>query len=160
MSREPSGSWRLPAVPPVIMKQRQRPAGGNRGSRVARQLHQEVAAIVRGELKDPRIGLVTITDVDLTADYAYLTVHFSTLPDDDDSVARSLAGLQAAAGFVRGQLGRRVRIHTTPEVRFVHDKSTAHGMAMSQLIEGALANQALDDDSSEPDPHHHRPPEH
>ncbi len=119
---------------------RPRSSSGNRASRVAQQLHQEVAALIRGELKDPRVGLVTVTGVDLTPDYAYLTVHFSTLPDDDESVSRSLAGLNAAAGFIRGQIGRRVRIHTTPEVRFQHDRSTAHGMAMSRLIDDALAN--------------------
>ncbi len=129
---------------------RQRTSSGNRANRVAQQLHQEVAAIVRGELKDPRVGLVTITGVDLTADYAYLTVHFSTLPDDREAIARTLAGLNAAAGFIRGQLGRRVRIHTTPEVRFVHDPSTAHGMAMSRLIDDALSHSATDIDEEQP----------
>ena len=121
---------------------RQRSSSGNRAERVAQQLHQEVAAILRGELKDPRVGMVTVTGVDLTPDYAYLTVHFSVLPDDEDTVARSLEGLQAAAGFVRGRIGRRVRIHTTPDVRFVHDGSTARGMAMSSLIDAALATSA------------------
>ena len=95
--------------------------------------------------------MVTITGVDLTPDYAYLTVHFSVLPDDEETVARSISGLQAAAGFVRGQLGRRVRIHTTPDVRFVHDASTARGMAMSNLIDQALAGAApaTDDDQTD-----------
>lgn len=118
---------------------RQRSTSVNRAERVAQQLHKEVAAMVRGELKDPRIGMVTITGVDLTPDYAYLTVHFSVLPDDDETVARTVEGLNASAGYVRSKIGRRVRIHTTPDVKFVQDSSTARGMAMSILIDNALA---------------------
>ncbi len=117
---------------------RQRSSSANRSERVAQQLHQEVASIVRGELKDPRIGMVTITDVDLTPDYAYLTVYFSVLPDDQETVSTTMDGLSASVGFIRSRIGRRVRIHTTPDIRFVHDVSTAHGMAMSRLIDKAL----------------------
>ena len=116
----------------------------NRSQRVAEQLHHEVAQMIRAEVKDPRVGMVTVTDVDLTADYAYLTVYFSVLPDDEESVASTLAGLQRASGFMRSKLGRRVRIHTTPEIRFVHDQSTTHGIAMSQLIDKALENESPD----------------
>jgi len=100
--------------------------------------------MVRAEVKDPRIGMVTLTGVEVTPDYAYATVYFTVLPDDDETVARTRAGLARAAGFLRSQLGRRVRIHTTPELRFVHDRSTAHGMEMSQLIDEALRRQADD----------------
>lgn len=117
-----------------------------RAERVAEELHHEVARMIRGEVKDPRIGLVTVTGVDLTPDYAYLTVHFSVLPDDDATVARTLDGLRAAAGFIRSRIGRRVRIHTTPEIRFALDTSTRHGIEMSRLIDEAVARQADDDD--------------
>ncbi|MEZ5661408.1 MAG: 30S ribosome-binding factor RbfA [Burkholderiaceae bacterium] len=127
------------------MKRQQAPSG--RAQRVAEQLHHEVAEMIRGEVKDPRIGLVTVTGVDLTPDYAVLTVHFSVIPDDEASVSRSLAGLRAAAGFLRSRIGRRVRIHTTPEIRFAHDASTAHGMAMSRLIEQAVSQRAADDET-------------
>jgi ribosome-binding factor A len=126
----------------------------NRGQRVAQQLHHEVAEMIRSEVKDPRIGLVTVTDVDLTADYAYLTVYFSVLPDDEETVKTSLQGLQKAAGFIRSKIGRRVRIHTTPEIRFVHDRSTTDGMEMSLLIDKALADSPSpqdDDDHGESD---------
>ena len=65
------------------------------------------------------------------------------------TVANTLAGLQHAAGFLRGQLGRRVKIHTTPEVRFVHDRSIEHGMELSLLIDEANATRASDADSDE-----------
>ncbi len=117
-----------------------------RAVRVTEQLHQELAEIIRAELKDPRIGMVTVTSVDLTADYAYATVWFSVLPDDPEVLASSLEGLRAAAGYIRSIIGRRVRIHTTPEIRFAHDPSTERGMAMSQLIDQANALRASDQD--------------
>ncbi len=116
--------------------------GVDRGTRVAEQIHHELAEMIRGELKDPRIGMVTLTGVDLTADYAYATVHFTVMPSDAETVATTIAGLKRAAGFLRGQLGRRVRIHTTPELRFVMDKSVEYGVEMSKLIDQANARQA------------------
>lgn len=117
-----------------------------RAIRVTEQLHQELAQIIRAEVKDPRIGMVTVTSVDLTADYAYATVWFSVLPDDPETLASTLQGLRAAAGYIRSLIGRRVRIHTTPEIRFSHDPSTARGMAMSQLIDEANALRSSDQD--------------
>ncbi len=116
-----------------------------RSVRVSEQVHHELADLVRAELKDPGLtGMVTITGVELTPDYAYATVYFSVLPDDEAAVAATLAGLRRAAGFLRAQLGRRVRIHTTPELRFVHDASTERGIAMSKLIDEANRRQADD----------------
>lgn len=126
------------------MTARHRPGGVSRSVRVTEQVHHELAELVRAELKDPRVGLVTITGVELTPDYAYATVYFSVLPDDESTVAGTLAGLRRAAGFLRSQLGRRVRIHTTPELRFVHDASAGRGMAMSRLIDEANRRHADD----------------
>jgi ribosome-binding factor A len=123
---------------------RHKPGGSGRGVRVAEQIHQELAEMIRGELKDPRVGLVTVTGVDLTADYAYATVWFSVFPDDDQTLATTLEGLRRAAGFLRGQLGRRVRIHTTPQLRFVHDPSVGRGATMSALIDEANSVQGKD----------------
>jgi ribosome-binding factor A len=109
---------------------------------VAEQIHHELAAMIARELKDPRVGMVTLTGVDLTPDYAYATVRFTVLPSDDDSVRRTLEGLRAGAGFLRSQLGRRVRIHTTPELRFEHDRSVERGVNLSKLIDEANARRA------------------
>ncbi|MBA3477343.1 MAG: 30S ribosome-binding factor RbfA [Lautropia sp.] len=117
-----------------------------RAIRVTEQLHQELAEIIRAEVKDPRLGMVTVTSVDLTADYAYATVWFSVLPDDPETVESTLEGLRAAAGYIRSLIGRRVRIHTTPEIRFAHDRSTERGMALSQLIDKANALRSSDQD--------------
>ena len=116
-----------------------------RALRVTELLHQEIAELIRTEVKDPRLGLVTVTGVDLTPDYAHATVHFSVLPDDDERVAETLRGLRAASGFLRSLIGRRVRIHTTPELHFVHDASTRRGIEMGRLIDEANARRAADD---------------
>lgn len=121
-----------------------RPGGVSRSVRVTEAVHHELAELVRAEVKDPRVGMVTITGVELTPDYAYATVYFSVLPDDEATVANTLGGLRHAAGFLRSQLGRRVRIHTTPELRFVHDVSVERGMAMSKLIDEANRRHADD----------------
>jgi ribosome-binding factor A len=120
-------------------------SGGDRATRVAEQIHQELAQLIAREVKDPRIGMVTLTSVDITADYAYATVHFTVMPSDDETVARTLEGLRRSAGFMRSQMGRRVRIHTNPQLRFVHDRSVEHGVDMSRLIDQANAVRAADD---------------
>ena len=115
-----------------------------RGTRVAEQVHQELAELIRGGLKDPGIGMVTLTGVEMTPDYAYATVHFTVLPSDEETVRKTLAGLRRAAGYLRLQLGKQVRIHTTPELRFVMDKSVEYGVEMSKLIDEANARHADD----------------
>ncbi len=127
----------------MTSRHKRSPAGG-RSVRVAEQIHQELAEMIRAELKDPRVGMVTLTGVEITPDYAYATVYFTVLPSDDETLARTTEGLRRAAGFLRSQLGRRVRIHTTPEIRFVHDQSTERGMSMSQLIDEATRHRADD----------------
>ena len=120
-------------------------SGGDRGTRVAEQIHQELAQLIAREVKDPRIGMVTLTSVDITADYAYATVHFTVMPSDAETVARTLEGLRRSAGFMRSQMGRRVRIHTNPQLRFMHDRSVEHGVGMSRLIDEANSVRAADD---------------
>lgn len=117
-----------------------------RGQRVADQIQRDLAEIIAYELKDPRIGMVTITEVQVTPDYAHAKVFFTMLPDDAEAVRNTVNGLSKAAGFIRNQLGRRLTIHTIPEVHFVHDTSTARGMELSKLIDQANATRAKDAD--------------
>lgn len=123
---------------------RHQKSAGDRSVRVAEQIHHELAQMIAREVKDPRVGMVTLTGVDITPDYAHATVHFTTLPDDEQSVARTLEGLLASAGFMRSQLGRRVRIHTTPALHFSHDRSVSRGMDLSRLIDQANARRSDD----------------
>lgn len=124
---------------------RHQKGGGDRGVRVAEQMHHELAELIRGELKDPRVGMVTVTGVDLTPDYAYANVHYTVLPSDPETLVRTQEGLQRAAGFLRSQLFRRVRVHTTPTLRFVHDRSTEYGIEMSRLIAEANSRKGADE---------------
>ena len=117
-----------------------------RGLRVADQIQRDLSELIAFELKDPRVGMITITEVQLTPDYAHAKVFFTMLSDKVEDVQNTLNGLRAASGYLRKELGRRLTIHTLPELHFVHDMSTARGMEMSKLIDEANATRARDAD--------------
>lgn len=119
-----------------------------RMNRVADQIQRDLAEIIAYELKDPRVSMITITEVQVTPDYAHAKVFFTMLADDPVAVQNTLQGLRKASGFIRGQLGHRLTIHTTPEVHFVHDTSTARGIELSRLIDEANATRAKDADEA------------
>jgi len=108
-----------------------------RSDRVAEQVRRDLAELIRSELKDPRVGMISLTAVELTPDYAHAKVWFATL--DDAHLAEIEQGLKRAAGFLRRELGRRIHIHTLPELHFIHDDSIARGASMSALIDQAKA---------------------
>lgn len=114
------------------------PHGFSRQERVAGQVRRELAALIDGELKDPRIGMISITGVDVTPDYAYAKVYFSTLAGRE-RVDDILAGLENASGFLRRELGRRIRIHTTPQLHFIFDQSLERGAEITKLIQEAVS---------------------
>jgi len=115
-----------------------------RGLRVADQIQRDLAEIIAFELKDPRVGMITLTEVQVTPDYAHAKVYFTTLADDPLAIQNTLDGLSKAAGYIRAQLGLRLHIHTLPQLHFVHDRSTMRGIAMSKLIDEANASRAKD----------------
>jgi ribosome-binding factor A len=115
------------------MRHQKKPAG--RAVRVAEQIQKDLAGFIARELRDPRLGFVTLTEVALTPDYAYATVYFSVLtgnPDDSEKV------LNDSAGFLRNLLFKQIRIHTVPTLRFKHDPSVERGAHMAGLIHDAL----------------------
>ncbi|MEO5934447.1 MAG: 30S ribosome-binding factor RbfA [Duganella sp.] len=116
-----------------------------RGQRVADQIQRDLSEIIAYELKDPRVGMITITEVQVTPDYAHAKIFFTMLKDSPEQVKQTVEGLSAAAGYMRGQLGKRLHIHTLPALHFVHDNSTARGMELSLLIDQANATRSLDD---------------
>jgi len=115
-----------------------------RSQRVADQIQKDLADLIAMEVKDPRVGMVTLTEVQLTPDYAHAKIFFTTLIDDPSAVKKTLDGLQKAAGFLRAQLGKRLHIHTLPELHFVHDTAPSRGAALSKLIDEANATRAKD----------------
>ncbi|MCL1825300.1 MAG: 30S ribosome-binding factor RbfA [Betaproteobacteria bacterium] len=106
----------------------------SRGQRVAGQIHRELAELIRQEVKDPRVSFISLTDVELTPDYAHAKVFFTAM-GGTDSVPEILEGLRHASGFLRRELGKRVRIHTLPELHFHYDRSVEEGSRLSQLID-------------------------
>ncbi len=113
----------------------------NRGHRVADQIQRDVAEIVR-ELKDPRVGMVTVNAVEVTPDYAHAKVYFSVLVGDP---AECEAGLNDAAGWLRNALFKRLQLHTVPTLHFQFDRTTERAADLSALITRANATRARED---------------
>lgn len=119
----------------------------DRSLRVADQIQKDLSEILALELKDPRVGLVTITEVQVTPDYAHAKVFFTTLNDNDEAVKETLQGLEKASGFIRNQLSKRLHIHTLPQLRFEYDRSVVRGIVLSELIDQANSQRAKDDEA-------------
>lgn len=114
----------------------------NRGLRVADQIQRDLGELIAREVKDPRVGMVTITGVEVTPDYAHAKVFFSQLMGDKDLC---LQGLQKSAGYLRTLLFKRLQIHTVPTLHFEYDNTTESAADMNALIARALLVQAKDD---------------
>jgi ribosome-binding factor A len=115
----------------------------NRGFRVADQIQRDLAELVARELKDPRVGLITINAVEVTPDYAHAKVFFSVLTGDPEETVQ---GLNAAAGFLRNGLFKRLHIHTVPTLHFVFDRTIERAADMNALIAKAVASRSKDSD--------------
>ena len=109
----------------------------SRSQRVVEQIRRELAELIRLEVKDPRVGFITLTDVEITPDYAHAKVFFTNMTGERD-VPEILQGLRRASGFLRRELGRRIRIHTIPELHFHYDRSVEEGSRLSQLIDAVV----------------------
>jgi len=112
-------------------------SGFQRSERVAEQVRRDLAELIQSELKDPRIGMISLTDVQLTPDYAHAKVYFTTL--HPEQLLEIQQGLKRAAGFLRRELGKRIHIHTLPELHFIHDASVARGADLTDLINQAVS---------------------
>ena len=114
----------------------------NRGFRVADQIQRDLAELIARELKDPRVGMVTINAVEVTPDYAHAKVFFSLLTGDPEE---TLAGLNTAAGFLRSGLFKRLHIHTVPTLHFVFDRTTERAADMNALISKAVSSRSKEE---------------
>lgn len=109
-----------------------------RTGRVAEQIQRELAELVQMEVKDPRVGLVTLTGVEVTQDYAHAKIYFTTMKSAEQA-AKAQAGLENAAGFLRSQLAHRMKLRIMPQLHFIYDTSVENGVRLSQLIDEAVA---------------------
>jgi ribosome-binding factor A len=116
----------------------------NRGFRIADQIQRDLGELVR-ELKDPRVGMITINAVEVTPDYAHAKVFFSLLIGEP---AESEVALNEAAGFLRNGLFKRLAIHTVPTLHFKFDRTTERAAELNAMIMQANANRAKDDEPS------------
>lgn len=106
---------------------------GHRHDRLADQIRSEIAEMIEGELKDPRIGFVTVTRVDLSADFAHARVQVSVL-GDERARKDSLAGLQSAAGYVRHEVTQRLRLRRAPEIAFLLDRAAEDAARIEEIL--------------------------
>lgn len=105
----------------------------NRADRISGLLKEEIGQLIQKDLKDPRIGFVTITRVILSRDLRHAKVFFSTY-GDEGAKQRSLEGLKSALGFIRGELGRRLNLRFVPELDFRIDGSVEHAFHIGEII--------------------------
>lgn len=115
----------------------------HRGIRVGDQIQRDLAELIARELKDPRVGMVTINAVEVTPDYAHAKVFFSLLVGDPEEAT---AALNQAAGFLRNGLFKKLHIHTVPTLHFQFDRSIERASDMNALISKAVASRSKNEE--------------
>ena len=117
-------------------------SASTRSYKVADQIQRDLSELIARELKDPRVGMVTINSVEVSPDYAHAKVFFSVLVGDP---SESEVALNQAAGFLRNGLFKRLHIHTVPTLHFQFDRTTERAADLSALIARAVASRSKDD---------------
>jgi ribosome-binding factor A len=112
-----------------------------RSRRIAEQIQRELSDIIRLELKDPRVGMITIIEVEVSPDQSHAKVFFTSL-GDQSRIADATEGLKHAAGFLRSELAHRMKLRVVPQLQFKYDESVERGMHLSRLIDDAVAQDA------------------
>lgn len=122
----------------------------NRSDRIGEQVMREVAMVLRTEMSDPRLNLVTISTVQMSRDAAHATVLFTVMNGDDERRTQVAKILNGAAGFIRHILGKRLRLRSIPQLHFRFDEVPERGAHLSALIDSAVASDRQDkkDDTS------------
>lgn len=121
----------------------------NRSERVAGQIRRELAKIIQQEVRDPDIGFVSLSDVEVTRDLAHAKVFITVF--ETEKAQASIKALQSSAKYLRHRLSQEMRIRSVPELHFHHDASVETGLKMDQLIDAARASDP-NDDSGDEDP--------
>ena len=125
-----------------------------RTDRVADQLQKELAVLIQREVKDPRLGMVTVSGATVSRDLGYADIYVTLLGEQDpERIKENLQVLERAAGFLRSQIAQRIKLRHVPELRFHFDESVVRGQHLSSLIDEAVssdrARQAEDEGGSE-----------
>jgi len=114
----------------------------SRLGRIADQIQRDLADLIRSELKDPRVRMITLTGVEVSNDYRHAKIFFTNL-GGPEVVSQTQQGLQRASGFLRSQLAGGLMLRIVPELHFVHDESVERGVRLSKLIDEAVASRPL-----------------
>lgn len=114
-------------------------SGGDRATKIADQIQRDLSELIMREIKDPRVGLITIQSIELSPDYAHAKIYFTTLSED---TAATQKALNDASGYLHNLLFKRLHIHTVPTLHFHHDKTLANAFEISKLIDQANATRA------------------
>lgn len=104
-----------------------------RANRVAEQMKKDVGEIINQRVKDPRVGFVTITDVEVTNDLQQAKIFVSVLGDEEEK-EQSLIALEKASGFIRTEVGKRIRLRKTPEITFLFDEAFEYGSKIDEIL--------------------------
>ena len=107
--------------------------GQGRTQRLGDLIQRDLSELIRLELRDPRVGMITITSVDVSPDMSHAKVFFTIF--EKDKLEDTLHGLKRSAGFLRSQIAKRIKMYTTPELRFEYDESVERGDRLSRLID-------------------------
>jgi len=111
-----------------------------KNTRINSEVLKELAEIIRGEIKDPRVSPMTsVVAVEVAPDLKSCKAWISVLGDDEDVIKDTLKGLQSAEGYIRRELAHRINLRNTPEIRFIVDESIAYGVRMSKKIDEEIA---------------------
>ena len=120
-----------------------------KNTRINGEVQRELSNIIRGEIKDPRINpLTSVVAVEVAPDLKTCKAYISAL-GDEESQAKTLAGLKSAEGFIRSKLAKTVNLRNTPEIRFVLDQSIEYGVKMSKMIDEVTKDIKSEDDAEE-----------
>jgi len=127
--------------------------GYNRTDRIADQIQRDLALMLHREIKDPRVGMVTINSVNVSKDLAYADIYVTFMGiDEEDGVDEALGVLGHASGFLRSMLAKGIQLRTIPRLRFHYDRTIVDGPRMSRLIDKAVKeDEARHQGSSDPD---------
>jgi ribosome-binding factor A len=119
----------------------------HRSSRLAETLKEEISMLIREDMKDPRIGFVTVTSVEVADDLGHAKVYVSVLGDAQKG-KDSIEALKRASGFFRSEIGKRVRLRHVPEIVFNYDTSIEHGAHIAQLLKGVKTEEHKNEEES------------
>ncbi|NHI00355.1 30S ribosome-binding factor RbfA [Oceanimonas pelagia] len=111
----------------------------SRTRRVAQELQKEIAVILQREIKDDRLGMVTVSGVEVSRDLNYAKVFVTFLDNDAERVEQGMEALKDASGYIRSLVAKAMRLRVTPELRFSYDQSLVEGMRISTLVSSTVA---------------------